>query len=66
MTNRYEKADANCPVWSPEDHSYVSQMSALDIKKKELGERTLTNANEDQTRVKDTTSKRRSGSIRPL
>ena len=66
MINRYEKADANCPVWTPEDHSYVSKMSALDTKKKELAERTLTNADEDQTRAKDTASKRRSGNARPL
>lgn len=65
MINRYEKADANCRVWTPEDHSYVSTMSALDTKKKELAERTLTNADEDQARVQDT-AKRRSGNVRPL
>ena len=66
MTNRYEKADANCRVWTPEDHSYVSQMSALDTKKKELDDAKLINPDEDQTRAQDTAKKRRSAPVRPL
>lgn len=66
MINRYEKADANCRVWTPEDHSYVSKMTALDTKKAELEDAKLVNPDEDQTRVQDTAKKRRSGPARPL
>jgi hypothetical protein len=65
--NRYPKAISNCPVWTPEDDTYVSQMTALDTKKKELADRELTNADENQSRVKSTASKRKNqDSVRPI
>ncbi len=64
--NRYSKAISNCPVWTPEDDSYVSQATALDTKKKEIADRELTNADEAQNRVKSTAARRKQDSVKPL
>jgi hypothetical protein len=65
MANRYSKAIANCRVLSPED-DYATQQTPLDTKRREIADRELTNAGENQVRVRKTARRRKSNSVRPL
>jgi hypothetical protein len=60
-------AVANCDVLDTEDNSHVTLQSPLDIKRREIADRELTNADENQSRVKSTASKRKKqDSVRPV
>jgi hypothetical protein len=57
---------ANVDVLGTANDSHVTRQSPLDIKRREIADRELTNADENQARVKSTASKRKSNSVRPI
>lgn len=65
MINRYSKAVANCRVLTPED-DYATQQTPLDTKRREIADRELTNADENQVRVRETARRRKQNSVKPI
>lgn len=61
---------ANCELLASEStgsEDYIRRQTPLDTKRREIADRELTNADENQGRVKSTASKRKNqDSVRPL
>jgi hypothetical protein len=60
---------ANCNVLPSEadgSEGYVRTMTPLDTKRAEIADRELTNADENQVRVRETARRRKKDSVRPL
>ncbi len=60
---------ANCAVLPSEadgSEGYVRQITPIDTKRAEIADRELTNADENQVRVRETARRRKSNSVRPL
>lgn len=57
---------ANCDVLDTANDTHVTRQSPLDIKRREIADRQLTNPDESRERVRATASKRNSDSVRPI
>ena len=62
-------AISNCAVLPSESdgtEGFIRTMTPIDTKRAEIADRELTNADENQVRVRETARRRKSNSVRPL